>query len=117
MNNLSRRQQHFDGVTYQPRLDFERLSNQLERVKAATLDTGWWTVPALTLAVGGSETSVSARLRDLRKQKFGGYHVESRRVKGGVWHYRVSKFARCIDCKQQIKHVGNNVWVFKIEYE
>ena len=53
MNNLSRRQQHFDGATYQPRLDYERLSNQLERVKAATLDTGWWTVPALTLAVGG----------------------------------------------------------------
>lgn len=90
LNRLGERQQHFDGATYQPRLDYERLSNQLERVKAATLDTGWWTVTALTLKVGGSETSVSARLRDLRKQKFGGYHVESRRVKGGVWHYRVS---------------------------
>lgn len=34
--------------------------------------------------------SISARLRDLRKPKFGGYVVERRRRTVGTWEYRVS---------------------------
>jgi len=35
------------------------------------------------------EASVSARLRDLRKEKFGGHVVERRAVKRGLFEYRV----------------------------
>ena len=91
MNDLMKRQRHFDGITYQPELDFNRLSTQLERVKALTLSSDWWTLRELADRTGASEASVSARLRDLRKQRFGGYTVERRRVSGGLWQYKVSQ--------------------------
>jgi len=91
MNDLMKRQRHFDGITYQPELDFNRLSTQLERVRALTLGSDWWTLRELADRTGASEASVSARLRDLRKQRFGGYTVERRRVSGGLWQYKVSQ--------------------------
>ena len=36
-----------------------------------------------------SEASVSARLRDLRKPRFGGHTVERRRRTQSVWEYRL----------------------------
>jgi hypothetical protein len=86
---VRRVQPHFDGDTYDPAKDHKRLSSRLEAVKRVAVGTGWWTVPELAKQVGGSETGTSARLRDLRKDKFGGYCVECRRVEGGVWEYRV----------------------------
>ena len=80
----------FDGATYQPELDYRRLSTQLERVKVFALTAGWVTLRELADRVGGSEASVSARLRDLRKEKFGGYVVERKRVTGGLWQYKVT---------------------------
>ena len=43
----------------------------------------------LSPMVGGSEAGISARLRDLRKPRFGGYTVERRRVDGGLFEYRI----------------------------
>ncbi len=90
---------HFDGETYDPRLDLPRLTTQLERVRGLMLYTrdndGWWTLPMLTNAVmrtwgvRASEASVSARIRDLRKDKFGGYTVIHRRRTDGLWEYRL----------------------------
>jgi len=42
--------------------------------------------------VQAPEASVSARLRDLRKAKFGGYRVERQRVREGrgLYHYRLT---------------------------
>lgn len=37
----------------------------------------------------GSEAGVSARLRDLRKVRFGGYTVNRRYVEGGLWEYQL----------------------------
>ncbi len=36
------------------------------------------------------ETSISARIRDLRKRKFGGYEVLRKRHTKGVWVYRIN---------------------------
>jgi len=38
---------------------------------------------------GGSEASVSARLRDLRKAKFGAHTIERQRVSAGLFRYRM----------------------------
>lgn len=82
---------HFDGKTYEPKHDHQRLSNTMQAVKGLMLDGKWRTLSAIQrhCAKGTSTQSVSARLRDLRKARFGGYTVERRRVDGGLFEYRV----------------------------
>lgn len=79
----------FDGETYDPALDHERLTRQLGRVWAVLNRGGWWTLEQLGAAVRAPEASVSARLRDLRKPKFGGYQIERERGESGQWRYRM----------------------------
>lgn len=96
----------FDGETYQPALDYGRLSTQLQHVAEVMRDGGWRTLGELQQAARYSEngkvrriaeTSLSARLRDLRKQKNWPerkqYLVDRRRRQGGaengVWEYRL----------------------------
>lgn len=55
----------------------------------------WWTIPKLQKAIKSQtnqyymETTVSARIRDLRKA---GYDVIKRHVKNGLWEYRVKEW-------------------------
>jgi hypothetical protein len=79
----------FDGVTFEPAQDAARLTGQLERVRNLMCDGQWRTLSEIAVRVGGSEAGVSARLRDLRKEKFGAHTVERKRVDGGLWVYRV----------------------------
>lgn len=82
----------FEGRTYDPALDSDRLSTLLRRVYWALRTTDrWLTIRELCEAVGGSETGVSAKLRDLRKAKWGGHVIGSRRRTGqpGCWEYRL----------------------------
>jgi hypothetical protein len=79
----------FGGVTYDPERDHDRLVVQLEAVRRLMSDGRWRTLPAISSATGAPEASVSARLRDLRKAKFGGRQVERRYVSRGLWEYRL----------------------------
>lgn len=83
----------FDGITYNPKLDYQRLSGQLKRVFGVMVTGGWLTLSEIATATGDqSEAAISARLRDLRKPKFGGFEVERRRrgeAKKGLWEYRL----------------------------
>lgn len=90
---------HFGGETFVEELDGGRLRSQLERVlrfmtwSHETSDSQrgwWWTLREIADELGYPEASISARLRDLRKQ---GYPVERRRVAGqrGLWEYRVGE--------------------------
>lgn len=79
----------FDGVTYDPDLDGERMRGQMERVLVFMSDNAWRTLEEIKDAVGGSEAGVSARLRDARKDRFGAYRVEKRRRGAGLWEYRM----------------------------
>lgn len=82
----------FDGQTYETEHDHDRLSLQFGRVKDLMLDGQWRTLQEISALAGAPHASVSARLRDLRKPKFGGYLV-SRRARGkrtsGIFEYRV----------------------------
>lgn len=80
---------NFDGETYVPALDQERLSSQFLQVKDLMSDGQWHTLTEIATAVGGSEAAVSARVRDLRKSRFGGYTVERRRATQGLFEYRL----------------------------
>jgi len=81
-----------DGQTFDSALDGERLNAQTKRVYSLMSDGNWRTLREISAAVGDPEASVSARLRDLRKPKFGAFIVDRRR-RGepslGIWEYRL----------------------------
>jgi hypothetical protein len=79
----------FSGSTSDHERDGERLAVQLNRVRAVMADGGWHTLAELSERAAGSEAAVSARLRDLRKPRFGGHTVERRYVERGLWQYRL----------------------------
>ena len=64
---------------------------QLARVQRVMADGKWRTLFELSAATNDSQSSVSARLRDLRKSRFGGHTVERRRrsALGGTFEYRL----------------------------
>lgn len=83
----------FDGETYEPDRDHARLTGQLQRVADVMRDGRWRTYAEIEAVTGDPPQSISARLRDLRKEKFGGFTVE-RRIRdearsAGLWEYRV----------------------------
>lgn len=77
----------FDGETYSKHRDYARLQGQLQRVFELMKDGKHRTLAEIAEQVSGSEAGVSARLRDLRKPKFGGHVVERKRLGGGLWSY------------------------------
>lgn len=82
---------HFDGETYEPGRDHARLTRQLDMVRDIMEDRDWYTLRELSVGTGQPEASVSARIRDLRKPKFGGHDVERQYVGKGLWKYRMHK--------------------------
>lgn len=80
----------FDGATFEPKRDEGRLKIQLAKVRRAMWDGRWHTLDELAAAADAPQASVSARIRDLRKPKFGAYKVERRHVKGGLFEYRIN---------------------------
>ncbi|HXH23438.1 MAG TPA: hypothetical protein VNN10_15570 [Dehalococcoidia bacterium] len=78
-----------DGRTFNYERDAQRLNAQHQRVLAVMLDGQWHTLSEISQRTGDPEASVSARLRDLRKPRFGGYVVERRHVSHGLWEYRL----------------------------
>ena len=86
----------FDGDTFDGALDTGRLGNQLQAVFDTMSDGEWWTIPDLQGRVAqitnGTPTaqSISARIRDLRKERFGAWEVERKRNEAGLWWYRMT---------------------------
>lgn len=79
----------FDGETYAPKRDHARLKSQLQRVFELMKDGNWRTLAQISEVVGGSEASVSSRLRDTRKIKYGAHHVSRRHVGSGLYRYKL----------------------------
>jgi hypothetical protein len=82
----------FDGETYEAPKDRVRLNKQLRLVWDVIKDGDWRSLHEIAAATGQPEASVSARLRDLRKERFGKFEVERRRREGqqGTFEYRVA---------------------------
>lgn len=96
---MTQQTMRFDGVTFDPALDGERLTKQIGRVFETMRDGRWRTLHEIASTeagrkAGDSEAGISARLRDLRKPRFGAYTVDRRRretATGGTWEYRVTR--------------------------
>lgn len=71
-----------------------RLKTILERVRVAfeAQPGQWLSLDMLCGIVGHTSTAVvSARIRDLRKQEFGGHRIEARQLYKGCWQYRLAQ--------------------------
>jgi len=79
--------QKFSGSTYHPVKDEARLERQLDRVRTLMNDGQWRTLSEIKLEVPGSETALSARLRDLRNKEL--RTVQRERIAGGLYRYRM----------------------------
>jgi hypothetical protein len=79
----------FDGSTYEPEHDAVRLEGLLARVYAYLERHSWVTLAELAQGTRGTEASVSARLRDLRKPRYGNHVIDRRRADGGLFQYRL----------------------------
>ena len=77
------------GPAYDEKLDGPRVKNQLERIRDYMLSVEWKALHPIAEATGDPESSVSAQLRHLRKERFGSYIVEKKRGARGLWHYRL----------------------------
>lgn len=79
----------FNGADYVPERDNARLTGQLLRVWNVVSNGGWHTLKEISQKTGDPEASVSAQLRHLRKDRFGGYTVERKHIQMGLYKYRV----------------------------
>ena len=80
----------FDGPTIEPEHDQKRLGKQLRRVLQALIPGDRLTLAEIRERTQDPEASISARIRDLRKPKFGGHTVTAARrgdPGAGVWEY------------------------------
>jgi hypothetical protein len=77
------------GETFDPDRDGERLNLQREKVFRVMSDGQWHTLGYLERVTGQPQASISARLRDFRKPKFGGHTVQRTYVRDGLWAYRL----------------------------
>lgn len=78
-----------DGETFDSKRDLSRLNAQMMDVYRLMMDGKWRPLFAIAHHTGHPEASVSARLRDLRKGRFGGFIVERKYIANGVYHYRL----------------------------
>jgi hypothetical protein len=100
MRNTSPSRQPFSGAAYEPKLDRARLALQIERIRVWALARDWFTLRAARLDLEQlytpayfPEASISANLRNLRKEPYR-LRVDKRRRagvrSGGVWEYRIA---------------------------
>ena len=78
----------FDGP-YVTEDDDPRLKTQLGRVFALMRDGKPRTLHEIHAAAGGSAAGISARLRDLRKSKFGGFEIITENHGAGRFTYQL----------------------------
>ncbi len=80
----------FDGETFERQKDGKRLNKQFNDVFEFMRDEKWHSLNAIHTITEYPESSISARIRDFRKVKFGAHTVNRRRIKdSGTWQYQL----------------------------
>lgn len=80
-----------DGATFDQEKDGTRLGLQHRAVFDLMRDGRWRTLAEIEDATGHPQASVSARLRDFRKPRFGGHRVNRRRRTEGSFEYQLEE--------------------------
>mgnify|MGYP000601477406 CR=1 FL=1 len=83
----------FNGSDYDASLDNERLTGQIERVFNCMKSGEWRGLAEIAAITGDGEASISAQLRHLRKERFGGHSIEKKRFgdpSNGFFKYKLT---------------------------
>lgn len=78
-----------NGETFENARDRIRLNRQASAVYDLMVDGAWRSLGMIADMTGEPQASISARLRDFRKKRFGSHVVDRKHLAGGVWLYRV----------------------------
>ena len=84
----------FKGSDYDPALDEDRLLKQIGRIYSVMIDGEWRTLSEIAFTVKAPEASISAQLRNLRKEGYGHYLVNKHRrgePHEGLFEYQLLK--------------------------
>ena len=84
----------FDGETYEHERDHARLAGQLMRIFRLMRDGKWRTLEEIARITGDPVPSISTRLRDFRKAKFGGHTVNRAYQGGGLHAYQLQVYEK-----------------------
>ncbi len=82
----------FDGSDYNPEFDDKRLTGQIKRVFDCMKDGKFRTLSEIEEITGDGQSSISAQLRHMRKERFGGNTVEKQHrgdKKNGLYEYKL----------------------------
>jgi len=81
----------FDGPTTETdgEAQTSRLGRQLVRVYDVLKDGKWHTLAEIADTTGAPEASIAARVRDLRKPRFGGFGIQREHTTHGLHYYRL----------------------------
>mgnify|MGYP000902449253 CR=1 FL=1 len=70
---------YFEGSDYSKALDKKRLTGQIKRIFNVMKDEKFRTLREIEDITGDPQASISAQLRHLRKDRFGGYTLNKQR--------------------------------------
>ena len=92
INPQFRRRSRTFGPAYDPNTDAARIGKQHEVIRDLLLaKRKWWTLAEIERATDYPQSSISAQLRHLRKEKFGSWNVEKRKRGGSnTCEYRIN---------------------------
>ena len=79
----------FNGSDYDHERDHVRLGHQLQKVYDAMKDGKWRSLDGIAKFTGEPPASISAQLRHLRKERFGGHTVNKKYLGDGLYHYQL----------------------------
>ena len=79
----------YDGSDYVPERDDKRLTGQILRIANCMMDGQWRSLADIEAITGDPAASISAQLRHLRKERFGGHTVNKEHLSNGLWHYQL----------------------------
>ena len=84
----------FDGSDYIPSFDNSRLTGQIKRIYELMIDGQWRTLGEIEYETRAPQSSISAQLRHLRKERFGS-HLVNKRPRGnrenGLFEYQLTR--------------------------
>jgi len=79
----------FDGADYVKERDYKRLANNHFKLKELMKDEVYRTLGEISDVINVPEASVSAALRDFRKEKFGRNTLNKRYEGNGLYSYQL----------------------------
>jgi len=82
----------FNGDVYEPKFDKIRLTGQIHRIFELMRDGRYRTLGEISNITGDGEASISAQLRHLKKERFGGHTLNKQHRgdrKSGLWEYQL----------------------------